>query len=325
MNVDFVEETTTSIAGTSGDGAVTLTALQTTAPGRARFSNVLGTSTARLVRYTIEDITASAGKFEKGIGSVNNNVLTRTSPRETWDGSTYKTTGATALQFGSSPTSGNIRVRCSPQSSSLLSSIPFYISSLGDDPGILPQYISGSSATQIAYSTSTQYFFPYYWTGDGSITQAAVYCSTSSANTHIQCAIYEIGSDGLPGRMLLQFNSMSLASSGVWVKDTTTGTWGGDLASQLWLPPGWYWLSWEVDSASPKVSGCVNRNITGFNSAAPIGIYAPGSSSYWGSQLLSNGSATFGTFPNPRTATLSITSAGSSSVGPPIFALKPVN
>ena len=104
---NFIEETTTSIAGTNGDGAVTLSQITS----RPRFSTVLGTQNTT-VRYVIEDTVIF--KYESGIGHVSSNVLTRTKPQVTWDGTTYTDVGTTALQFGSSPTSGNIRVRMAP-------------------------------------------------------------------------------------------------------------------------------------------------------------------------------------------------------------------
>ena len=69
-SADYVEETTTSIAGTSGDGAVTLTAVTS----KPRLSTVFGTQ-ATTIRYVIED--TSSKKFEQGLGSVSSNVLTR--------------------------------------------------------------------------------------------------------------------------------------------------------------------------------------------------------------------------------------------------------
>ncbi len=327
MNLDFVEETTTAI--TSGTGAVTLTALQTVAPGTLRFSNILGTSTARLVNYVIEDITATAGKFEKGIGSVNNNVLTRTSVRETWDGATYLSTGATALNFGATPTSGNIRIRCAPLASSLMPTTPFVNASVGDDIGILSPsvpaaLIAGSTFLTGAGGACPQYYYNWYWPGDGPIIQAAIKVTTNASTSHVIFGIYEVGSNGLPGRLLIGFNQMSSASTGV-VKDSTTGTWTGDLASLLWLPPGWYYLSWQVSSASvAMMSGPLKSHANAFAASGPMPTQISGT--YFGAAILKTAVATFGTLQNPATTpTVLTTLTGTSENTVPGFFLKPSN
>ena len=79
-SMDYVEMTTTSIAGTLGDGAVTCTAITNT----PTFTLAFGAGAAT-VMYVIEDVVNK--KFEKGIGSVAGNVLTRTKPQLTWSGS----------------------------------------------------------------------------------------------------------------------------------------------------------------------------------------------------------------------------------------------
>ncbi len=245
---DFVEETTTSIAGTSGDGAVTLTAITNT----PRFSTVFG-SAARMVEYVIEDTVAK--KFETGYGSVSSNVLTRTTPRSTWNASSFDDTTPAALQFGSSPTSGDIRIRISCLSASFAPSLPALQKTVGSDDWLgyqTPQQInSTASPSAVALVNGREYYVPYLSMVQGSFDAFVINLSVAGS-TGIKMAIYEVGADGLPGTCISQSNTISNASSGMKV-DSTGGTWGVN-TGPIRLAPGWYYIGFICGDSTCQAS-----------------------------------------------------------------------
>lgn len=239
MRADYVEETTTSIAGTSGDGAVTLTQIT----GLPRFSTVLGTS-ARVVEYIIEDTVNLY--FEKGYGSVSSNVLTRTQPRVTWNGTTYDDTSPSALQFGSSPTSGNIRIRMGALSDSFESAVMTYTSfSGGFDLGLICGDITGGAPNSGGFGLNSENWFPYLWRGVNPIDQFAVTAPVSNTGRSVKWALAEVTSSSLPGRILIQFGAISYNTSGVKTVSSSSFTPSGDIK----LPIGHYYMGFVCDGA----------------------------------------------------------------------------
>ena len=90
-SLDFVEGTTVSIAGTLGDGAVTMSRLSGASVDLAALllpGDFWPGTGSMDCSYVIEDIRTSstAIKIETGIGVITNNVLTRTKPRMTVSG-----------------------------------------------------------------------------------------------------------------------------------------------------------------------------------------------------------------------------------------------
>lgn len=244
-SANFVTETTTSIAGTNGDGAVTLTQIT----GKPRFSSAFGTG-ARVVRYTIEDTVNK--KYETGTGIVSSNVLTRTKPIVTWDGTTLsQSNSASPLQFGSSPTSGNIEVRMGPTAESQGVTMPGRNSSIAGDANWRDYPVSGAllatggNGTSYAMVANTEYYQMYRldWAGALSGIQFQVGGATFG---NIKTALYEVGATGLPVQKIVDFNVISFASTGV-KSDTTTGTWTP--AGPIWLEPGWYAVGVIADAA----------------------------------------------------------------------------
>ncbi len=243
---DYVEETTTSIAGTSGNGAVTMTAITNT----PRFSTVFGTGT-RVVEYVIEDTVTK--KFEMGIGSVASNVLTRTTPRVTWDGTTWDDTTPTALQFGSTPTSGNVKIRMSCTASSFFPSLPALQKTVGSDPWLgyqVSQHVINTTASGVVVTADREYYVPYLSQIQGSLDAFAIRV-TIAGSTGIKMGIYECGADGLPGARIATSNTIVNTSTGLLV-DSTGGTWGGN-TGPLRLAPGWYYIGFVCGDSTCAV------------------------------------------------------------------------
>jgi len=247
--LDYIEMTTTSIAGTSGDGAVTCVA-----QGDYPTTNDAFGTGSRLIEYVIED--AASGKFERGIGIVANNVLTRTIPRVTWNGTTYDSTTPSALQFGATPSTGDVRIRIAPSPDTAYRAPPARREGTGS-----ARFSSGSNVywrtadfqainaggATGTFTTATEYYECYYNDAPSRLIGFGVSVNTSVGGSTMKMGIYEVGTDGLPGPALALSNAMSTASTGL-VVDETTGTWGVN-AAPIYLNAGWYYIGWMFSAA----------------------------------------------------------------------------
>jgi len=246
---NYVEETTTSIAGTSGNGAVALTAIAST----PRFSTVFG-SQATTVRYVIEDTVGK--KFETGIGSVASNVLTRTKVQLTWDGTTYDDTTPSAIAFGSTPTSGNIRVRISATAEIVAPVIPSVNTTIAGDSNWRDYPITNiadwtGAGTGEALTADREYYTCYRLDSAGLLSGIQFEVTTAQASSNMKTALYSVGSNGLPGAKIVDFNVLATTTTG-FDTDTTTGTWSP--AGTPWLTPGWYYIGF-INSHAVAIRG----------------------------------------------------------------------
>lgn len=307
-SANYVEETTTSIAGTSGDGAITLTAITNT----PRFSTVFGTQ-ATTIRYVIEDTVNK--KFETGVGSVASNVLTRTRPQVTWDGTTYDDSTPSALQFGATPTSGNIKVRLSATAESQSPNMPGQNATLGSDTWrdySLTSHMSlVSSGAGAALTAGREYYF-YYKLDRSGLLEGIRFETTAALAGTLKLALYAIGQTGLPVSKIVDFNAGSTASIAV-VTDTATGTWSP--AGPVNLTSGWYCIGFICDVAATIRA---MSSYVGQSKGTPLGR----SGGYgWSNNLFVAGSHATGmpAVPSLGSATLG---AGSDTLGFPFIGLK---
>lgn len=284
-SASYVEETTTSISGASGDGAVTLTAITNT----PRFSTVFGSS-ATSIRYVIEDTVNK--KFESGLGSVASNVLTRTRPQITWTGTTWDDSTPSPLAFGSSPTSGDIKIRLSVVAEDLAPVIRGVNNTIAGDASWRDYPFSANvnlrtAASASAVTASDELYTLYCLNSAGSLTGVQCDVQTAVAASNMKWALYPCGSNGLPGSKIVDFVSVSTASTGIKT-DTATGSWSP--AGPVWLTPGWYYIGWISDGAialrgsqSTESSSCLTRTPLGRqggygygNTVLVAGSYASG-------------------------------------------------
>lgn len=309
-SANYVEETTTSIAGTSGDGAVTLTAV-TNIP---RFSTVFGTQ-ATTMRYVIEDTVNK--KFETGIGSVASNVLTRTLPQITWDGTTYDDSAPSALQFGSSPTSGNIKIRMSAVAESQAANVPARQSTITGDTTWRDYPMSAvcgqtNSGTGNALTADREYYSVYKLETSGLLSGIQFDCTTGVASSNMKIALYACGSNGLPGAKIVDFTTTSTASTAVKT-DTATGSWTP--AGPVWLTPGWYYIGF-INSHTAAI-----RGFGGISSNAKPTPLGRQSSYGYGETIYVAGSYSTGLPANPSPTTML---GSSNTLSSPWFGLKVV-
>jgi hypothetical protein len=252
MRADYIEETTTSIAGTGGNGAVTLTQIT----GLPRFSTAFGTS-ARFVEYAIEDTVNLY--FERGLGNVSSNVLTRTQPRVTWNGTTYDDTSPSALAFGSSPASGNIKIRMAPMADSAVPPPAWHTSSLTGsayDLGLTCGDIVGGPDSSRGFGLDSETWFPFLWLGTREIDQFALRAPSSNTGRSVKFCLSEVNSSKLPGRKLLDFGAISFNTSGTKTVSSGSFSPSGDAK----LPVGHYYIGMIADGSVDV--NCVENNRT---------------------------------------------------------------
>lgn len=310
-SANFVSETTTSIAGASGNGAVTLTQI-TSVP---RFSTVFGTQ-ATTVRYVIEDTVNK--KFESGIGSVASNVLTRTRPQITWDGSTWDDSTPSPIAFGSTPTSGNVVVRISALAESLGVTLPGANSTIAGDPTwrdypITNAAVWDNNGTGEALTADREYYSAYRLDLGGQLNGIQFELTTQQASSGMKMALYSCGHNGLPGAKIVDFNTTATTATGIKT-DTATGTWSP--SGPVWLSPGWYFVGFM----SGHAIGIRGLSSLGADiQRTPVGRH----SGYgWGNTVWVAGSYATGLPSSPSPATM-ITSSNPLSV--PWFGLKVVS
>lgn len=305
---NYVEETTTSIAGTNGNGAVTLTQI-TSIP---RFSTVFGTQ-ATTVRYVIEDTVNK--KFETGIGSVSSNVLTRTRPQVTWDGTTYDDSTPSPIAFGSTPTSGDIKIRMSATAENNAPVIPARNSSIAGDANWRDYPITnnagwngnGNGGTLTA---AREYYTCYLLNSGGALSGISFNVSSAIASSNMKMALYAVGSNGLPAEKIVDFNAVSTATTGQKT-DTATGTWSP--TGPVWLTPSWYYIGF-INSHAITILGNGTQNAV--LRRTPLGrVDAYG----YGNTVYVNGNYTTGLPANPSPTTME---AGSLPLTVPWFGLK---
>ncbi len=262
LEADFVEETTTSIAS-SGAGAVTLTAIT----NKMRISTAFGTAAVN-IPYVIYQV--STGKWETGMGNAASNVLTRTRPTATWDGSTYNTLAPSALTFTGSPTAGDILIRLAASANRRGQSAPARQTVIAGDSnwrdypigGDIKGDTNGASFTLVA---AQEYYAPYLLNVAGILSGIQFEVMTLISASNIKMALYNCGSDGLPGSKILDFVTTATATTGIKT-DTASASWSP--AGRRYVIPGWVYIGF-IPSHAIAIRG--NNNADGHQSPTPLG------------------------------------------------------
>lgn len=272
MRADYLEMSVTSIAGTNGNGAVTMSRITNTPTFDESFNT---SSLTRTVEYVIEDTSRLC--FERGIGTVTGNVLTRGSPKTTWDQTTLNQNNPTAFAFLASGSVGNIRVRCSPTMASAASTFPGVMQ--GSSPvninlGHITTAHIVTNAIQVGTTvvTGTEYYLPYLWEGNGAITSLGVWLVTAQTGGAIKVGIYECGADGTPSNCITHCNSSPIslaAGSGTLITSAITTANGWSVESPN-LAPGWYYIGF-VATATTTFPSLGHHAISSPMRMSPVG------------------------------------------------------
>lgn len=302
-SADYVVETTTSIAGTLGNGAITLAAVTS----RPRVSSVLTATTT--ARYVIEDTINK--KMEIGIGDFVSNVLTRSKVLATWDGTTYVNTGTVSpLQFGSTPTSGNVLIRLAATAEAMGAVMDGRNTTVTGDsnwrdyPFSSHYQSTGGPGVGSNMVAGNEYYSCYKLENSGILSGFQLQVTTAVAASNLKLALFDFGSNGLPNRKIVDFVSQTPVTTGIKT-DTAIVSWTP--SNSIFLTNTWYAIGSIADSAI-ALGGCsIGTNTVG---ATPFGrknAYGYGNTVYvagnftTGLPVIAN--LTGGSMADPATAT----------------------
>lgn len=240
LTANGIYETTTSIGGTLGNGAVTL--IQVTNVPRVSYAF---NRTANL-RYIIEKI--STGQLEVGYGTFASNVLTRNKQIMTYDGATtWNDINPTPLQFGSSPTSGDVIIRLAALADDKAPIIDVRQTSVTGDATWRDYYFSeaiggDSAGTAATLTANREYYLAFKCGTPGTLLALQMEVTTAVAASNIAIALYELGTDPTKpvGAKITDFAGFSTASTGVKT-DSSPASWtpaGAPRLEASWLVIG---------------------------------------------------------------------------------------
>lgn len=201
------------------------------------------------VDYSIVEYTSSAktqpSKAETGIGSYNTSteVLTRTKVLSTWDATDYRplfgnATAPAALNFGT--TSANIDIMVGPMASGIMPPTPFVFDSLANvSDGLGIGGVNLTAQSTLALTSGTVYYWPVWICSFGPFSQFTIRTTTAltGGSPTFDHALYEVGSNGRPGKRLINFTQLTAVGT---TNTTYTST---ALATPVMLVPGWYWAA----------------------------------------------------------------------------------
>lgn len=273
-SANFVEEAASSIAGTNGNGAVTMTQVD----GLPRFSHAYGA--AATVRYTIEDTVNR--KLETGIGVVAGGVLTRSKILATWDGTNYVTVSPTPLAFGAAPAAGTVRVRVASMSENVGANHggPLQITLSNADAwnqyplsGHMNSHAGGGSGNGL--TAGTEYYLYYRLDNPGLLQGIQVDVTGASTGSAMKVALYALDANSMPGRKIVDFGLVDTGTTGIkTLSDPSLWT----PAGPPYLTPGWYVIGYQAGYGI-ALRGYLNSGTTSFG-YTPVGRASGGYAGY---------------------------------------------
>ena len=299
----------TVICGTSTTGTGTLTLAATPVPpGGVDFNAFLkatgigfASGNAILVSYTIIEYTdstfATAKSHEKGVGTLTlgaaivNATLARSTVQSTATSlnsqpATQNITPGTGISIG---TAANTLVFIGPSASDTLAATPYFDSG-NSTLGTLP---FGTYNISSAYAAQAQngacYYVPFYWvvpmlTKRFTTTTGSTGYTGGTSNAY--AALYAVGTDGQPGKRLIDYGVLGTANSSL--ASTFTPITSASHASGFFITPGFYYAAifiaisggsgapnfMSFNGASGDVKGTLGNVILGTNGVNGIYTYA---------------------------------------------------
>lgn len=263
--------------GTGGTGTLTLVAMS----GWPAFSNVF--TGTRLVDYEIDQYTDASktvlAQQECGEGSINTstNVLTRTKIDSTWNGTTYlpnpgSATAPTALNITN--TAANVDILCSPSAASMMAAMPFFygtVANVSDGLGCMPMNISGVANGTLGLVAGTITYSPIFIGHRGPFSQASVRVTTATTGgtPTLTVDIFEVASDGSPGKLLIDFGNLGSTSSTAPFTLTSSA-----IGTPVALVPGWYYQGILFVANSATGSPSIRSGLAGFGGGPSGTLFA---------------------------------------------------
>lgn len=235
MISNWVKATTT----TTGTGTLTLSAVSGyPLPADAR---AVGT----LVQYSI---LASNGDKEAGIGRIAaGNTLERVSATGTWVSGTYNGSPSAPITLPS----GTHEVILGLTSASVFEPALFPLTIAGVSARTLPSaHLRSTQAnTTGAVAASSLTAFPYLLLTSGVLTAMTINVATLAAGASCYLGLYEVGTDGAPGRRI--------AVTSAAIDTSTTGFKQQAVAENIRLTPGWYWAAMVAIGGTASLTGAI--------------------------------------------------------------------
>lgn len=241
MLANWIKATTT----TTGTGTITLSAV----------TNRPLPSAAKVVGEHVEyTIVTSDGKYEAGIGKIAAaDTLERSRVTTTYDGTTYNSISASALNLAS----GTHTVYITEIAEGIFSALP----AAPINSGVLhsTHITTNSAANTGPADTSRATCWPFKLESSVLITGFAINCTTSGgAGSITHAGLYAALLTGAPGRRI--------ATTTTAFDTATTGAKTSSLAANIRLCPGWYYVALVASGGTvvPAFSGNAGHSRTPF-------------------------------------------------------------
>jgi len=266
--------------------------------------------TYTLIEY-VDSTFATAKQMEQGVGaltlggSISACTLARTTPRSTatsMNGTpTYATGAPSAISIG---TAANTLLLIGASAADLPAYSPYYESSLGDAVGVVIGGYYSSLVTSDPFlfpASGDDNYFLFEWRVPMLVKRATVWVAgAGTGNTNMDGRLYEIGSNGRPGKLLYDFGLFGSANTSL---SSTGKVSTGAAGSGFMLLPGEYFFDLMATyGGSPTLSGFNDNN----NATSPppyIGGGRMGSSSGLPQSAAKATSGAIGSAPDPANVT----------------------
>ena len=235
MLSNWVKATT----ATTGTGTLTLSAVSGyPLPADAR---AVGT----LVQYSI---LASSGDKEAGIGRIAaGNTLERVAVTGTWVSGTYNGSPSAPITLPS----GTHEVILGLTSASVFEPALFPLTVAEVSDRTLPSaHLRSTNANTTGLAAAQRLTtYPYLLQTSGVLTAMTINVATLAAGASCLLGLYEVGTDGAPGRRI--------AVTSAAIDTSTTGFKQQAVDASVRLTPGWYWTAMVASVGTASLTGAI--------------------------------------------------------------------
>lgn len=246
MLANWVKATTT----TTGTGTLTLSAV--TGFPRPADARAVGT----IMQYVI---LASNGDKESGFGRIAaGNTFERSTVTATYVSGTYNGSPSGPITLPS----GTHEFITTVTSAAAFQSAMYALTDAGISSRTLPsRHMRSTQANTTGVAVAQrQTAYPYLLQTSGVLTEMTINVATAQAGSAALLALYEIATDGGPGRRLAAITSS--------IDTSTTGFKSQSIGSGIRMTPGWYWTAMNVVSGSPATLTGATADMSAFGNSA---------------------------------------------------------
>lgn len=232
MHKNWAKQTTT----TTGTGNLTVSSVS----GYPTFSNVFAVS--QRFPYAILDNSSPPQPIEEGIGYLSaSTTLVREKILATYSGGTFDDISPSAVSLSAG--TYNVIAPVLAELVAVASKGVNRNASLGYQKMLFSQHFAVHNASSTGYTAVANrlVIVPLWLNCSAECDALGVRVGTGVASTNIRLGIYDMMSDGHPGKLLGETGALASATSGVDVI--------GTLGATIRLNPGWYFTAFVSDGA----------------------------------------------------------------------------